>query len=545
MKKPTLIRLAMACMIWLGTTVGLQAQCVIDTTAPNIPGVYPDSIPPLLGCNFGETDITFVFPRDTTVTFAGQQITIPFQSFTITGIAGLPAGMTWQCNLQPDCEYDVSPNAVQPDTVGCIRISGTPTIPGTYPLTVFLDVDLGPTFGTSQASYNAQISVSPCVFTGACYTYSLSTNCAPAQFDVQNNINSLGRPGFSYQWSFTGPGLNYTTADENPLPQTVAQSGTYILQYEAQVDTIGFLMDSIVVNSVNCGDAFGGAPDIYWILKDPVGQQLVNTSSSVLSNFNSFPLNIGYPRTLLDTGIYTLEVWDDDNIGGDDGCADGNNNASVTLNVPTQNTGANVVTSGGLTVTFYLSNPISVVSCADTFTLDSIPVAPQVMLLGDTTFCEGDSVELIVSTRDSVQWLRDGFPIPNANSISYMAKEGGRYGVEVISSTLCRNTSQLLELDVVAVPVPSLNVSGNEFEVAVFDTSQYTYTWLKDGVAVGTGTQFVATQSGVYTVVATDKDTGCEASSGSVTYTATSLSEADFFDRFEVYPNPTQDRVYL
>ncbi len=78
-----------------------QAQCVIDTLVPRVPGIYPDSIPPFTGCNYGEVDVTFVFPRDTTTTIGGQTVTVPFFSFTINGVAGLPQGMGWQCDLQP------------------------------------------------------------------------------------------------------------------------------------------------------------------------------------------------------------------------------------------------------------------------------------------------------------------------------------------------------------------------------------------------------------------------------------------------------------
>lgn len=524
-----------------------QAQCVIDTLVPRVPGIYPDSIPPFTGCNYGEVDVTFIFPRDTTTTIGGQTVTVPFFSFTINGVAGLPQGMGWQCDLQPNCFYDLAPGTANPDTIGCIRLFGTPTIPGTYPISVLLTVDVQ-LIGNVNTTYDALLTVEPCVFSGNCYTLTLSDNCEPAMLDLTNNIPAQGNPGYSYDWEVNGPGgFNYQTTDENPVSQMLTDAGTYTVDYSLMVDTIGFLLDSIVIDSVNCGDfLINVEPDIYWIFTDPSGTQLVNTSSSPLNDFDNFPLNIGFPRTLLDTGTYVFEVWDDDITSPDDGCADGMNlgAASVSFSNPPPKTGANVVIFNGLRVIFYFSNPISVVSCSDTFLIDSLPAPPEITVSTDTFICAGDSVALTISMVDSVQWYFNGNVIPGATDTILWAKSTGDYqAVQTNIQTRCASPlSAAISMTKVVVTPPNISISGTSFSIMNPDPSAM-YEWFKDGTMVGSGNSFDASLSGIYWAVAIDNMTGCRSdTSANVQLIMDGLDElTEVIDGFKLFPNPTQN----
>ncbi len=526
------------------TAIFGQAPCVIDTLVPRVPGIYPDSLPSFVGCNYGEVDVTFIFPRDTTTVIAGQTVTVPFFSFTIDGVAGLPQGMSWQCNRQPNCFYDLAPTNPNPDTIGCIRLLGTPTIPGTYPISVLLTVNVQ-LIGNVASSYDALLTVEPCVFSGSCYTLTLSDNCEPALLDLDNHVPSNGNPGYSYQWNVNGPGLNYQTSDENPLPQILPQGGDYIVDYELMVDTIGFLLDSVVIDSVNCSDfLIEVEPDLYWILTNPAGTQLVNTSANPLSNFDEFPLNIGFPRTLLDTGTYVFEVWDDDITSPDDGCADGANNgqAAVSFSNPPPKTGANIVIFNGLRVIFYFSNPISVVRCSDTLHIDSLPAAPQVRLMSDTFICEGDSVAIFVSTQDTVDWFFNGNIIAGARDTLLWAKATGAYQARIRSNaTRCMSPlSAPVMLTVVRVMPPGISVSGTAFSI-LNPNPNYSYEWFKDGSMVGAGSSFNASLSGIYWAVAIDSQTGCRSdTSANVQLIMDGLEDLVGIARgFKLFPNPT------
>ena len=144
MKNPTLRILIIFSAFTLGLISGFaQTICIPDSTVPSQSGLYPSEIV-AQGCRSFDTVITFVFPRDTTVSFAGQNITVDFVEFRIDSLVGLPDSVSWTCNLAPACTYVVSPDSSQVDTTGCVRIQGISDQPGLYNievhLTAFVDV---------------------------------------------------------------------------------------------------------------------------------------------------------------------------------------------------------------------------------------------------------------------------------------------------------------------------------------------------------------------------------------------------------------------
>ena len=76
--------------IFLASLPNLSAQCVIDSGVPNMPGIYPPIPPDANGCEYYETDITFLLPQDTTVNVFGNTLNIPFIYFQIDSVVGLP-----------------------------------------------------------------------------------------------------------------------------------------------------------------------------------------------------------------------------------------------------------------------------------------------------------------------------------------------------------------------------------------------------------------------------------------------------------------------
>lgn len=101
---------------------GLNAQCSPDTSL-NVPGIYPDTLAD--GCQgelYSEV-INFVFPADTTVSTPLGTFTLPFDSFIVSSVTGIPAGMSFTCNIS-SCVYITNPPSL---TNGCVNIFGTPT----------------------------------------------------------------------------------------------------------------------------------------------------------------------------------------------------------------------------------------------------------------------------------------------------------------------------------------------------------------------------------------------------------------------------------
>lgn len=108
-----------------------KAQCTPDPTITD-PGVYPDSATGLavgtVGVPYNQVIQVRTF-QDTVVTIAPfGTINFRLDSITITGVSGLPPGLTYACN-PGTCKFLANSN-------GCLLISGTPVTAGIYPITV-------------------------------------------------------------------------------------------------------------------------------------------------------------------------------------------------------------------------------------------------------------------------------------------------------------------------------------------------------------------------------------------------------------------------
>ena len=150
------------------------SQCTPDGmyTGLGLPGVYPPSIQipnlplPLgiadgsLGSNYNQT-LTLVVLEDTTMDIAFLLPAAAVSAMNVAGISttmtldvnnvtfdvqGLPNGINYQCDIS-NCQY---PSA----TDGCIQLSGTPTISGTFSVPVNMTINIqipaitDPIFGT-------------------------------------------------------------------------------------------------------------------------------------------------------------------------------------------------------------------------------------------------------------------------------------------------------------------------------------------------------------------------------------------------------------
>jgi len=538
----------------------LQAvgQCVPDSTIPSTPGIYPDPLVPAQGCEFYDEVITFSFQRDTTTVFAGQTITVDFISFRVDSIVGLPAGLSWECNLMPDCNYVVHPDSSQNDTVGCIRLFGTPTAPATYSISVVgtATVDL---FGNPNANpftFDEFFVVTPCAFEGDCYSLNLSSNCEPSVLEITNNIPSNGKEGFTYDWSLTGPGgFSYQTSDENPFDQVLGNGGDYIMNFDLEIDTVGFILNGASIEAVDCDDLLDD-PDLYWIIIDPSGTEIVNTSSSIISNA-TLPVSMGLNNLSLDTGQYEIQVWDNDAIGGDDGCATGANNsgASLFFTIPPAQTGPITYTSGGLQIQLVIDNPVQNISCSDTIHVDSLPALPSFSVGGvsladvdSTFFCDQSSIILESNSTDSLQWFRDGVVIPGAFGDTLLVSQTGLYSVDAIDRvTFCRISSPSIYVDSVFVGAPALDFdAGTETYTIQNPQPGITYTWFEQNTGeVATGTEYKPPINGIYFATATDTLTGCESQASEPESFVSGINSYQFLKDARVYPNPSNGSFTL
>ncbi len=175
------------------------------------------------------------------------------------------------------------------------------------------------------------------------------------------------------------------------------------------------------------------------------------------------------------------------------------------------NIGANTVT---LIVT---DNAGNTATC--TATVNVQPAA--IIVTGQTTVCEGETIPLEANDGDSYQWFKDGQPITGATSQTYVASETGSYTVDVTNGGGCSGTSLPVELTV--NDNPTVDVTPSTAYLcpgvgAVLTASQSSiYQWKLNGVDIPNATlqTYTATQAGTYTVEVIDLF-GCSATSDDV-----------------------------
>jgi len=172
---------------------------------------------------------------------------------------------------------------------------------------------------------------------------------------------------------------------------------------------------------------------------------------------------------------------------------------------------------------------------------------------GATTFCQGGNVVLTATASGtSVQWRKNGNPIPGATSIIYTATKSGTYTCET-SSACDMELSNSIVVTVNKNPPASISAGGattfcaggsvtlNEIPVV-----GSTYQWYKGASAIAgaTTTSYVATTAGTYKCRVTKTATGCFKNSNAIIVTVpcreneTITNNSITDNSFTIYPNP-------
>lgn len=95
-----------------------------------VPGLKPSTLPDAVeGKPYSESISVLMF-RDTYQTVFGVKVPVKIDSVKVTGISGFPAGFNYTCQYK-SCVFLW-------DTVRCMRIAGTATKAGVYPITIFV-----------------------------------------------------------------------------------------------------------------------------------------------------------------------------------------------------------------------------------------------------------------------------------------------------------------------------------------------------------------------------------------------------------------------
>ena len=77
--------------------------------------------------------IQYHMVKDTQILFSGNLVTATVDTLKITSMSGLPSGLTYGCH-NSNCQ-------ILGGKTGCAKIYGTPTVSGTFPLNIKLEID--------------------------------------------------------------------------------------------------------------------------------------------------------------------------------------------------------------------------------------------------------------------------------------------------------------------------------------------------------------------------------------------------------------------
>ena len=482
-----------------------------------------------------EGTISFRLPKSTTPVAEVDTGTAPginLDRITIKSISNLPPGLSWEAN---QLEFNV-----REETDGCMQICGRPLQPGIYQVEVVVEARVLVINQTTFFTFPIEILPAERITDG--FTITNSSGCGQVEAGFVNNIPSEGRSGYTYLWDF---GDGDTSLEEAPGARVYEQPGDYEVNYRAIVDTVGFILTNVVLQEVDCSDALGGRPDLYFKVFNGAGEEVLSTPT-----VNNADLPLAFSLNLpIDTGTYTLQVFDNDTGlgGGDDLCGEAGFNRFAEGSLTAENFAA----------TLTLIHPVDTITAKDTVRVFSVPDVPGLVLdSGPGPFCEADTA--IVSSNVIGQWYRNDVPFAaGVDSIRIFAE--GAYHQVFTDAFGCQATSDSVLLNFNEIPpAPVFTVEDNL--LSVFEESELPaeprFDWfLDDELLPGAEeTHYCAEVSGRYQLVVTDLGTGCTNSySRQVTVDpavvncniTSLLNEETGIATVRLFPNPAGDWVDL
>lgn len=495
-----------------------NAQCIIDSTQ-TAAGVYPDTLPDATAGQPYSIDVTFVMLTDT--------LGLTIYNYQILSVAGLPVGLNWQCNAAAGgCNYDPSVSVY-----GCVLVSGTPLVAGTYTMTVTVVADVQ-LVGQQVIPFDVPLTVLPGVVTNPGFSMVNASGCDPLTVDFINN-----NPGQNaYLWDF-GNGLQSTL--ENPPSQTYNAPGTYVVTQTVTPNVVpSWFLTNIEVTSIP--DNYGGFvddPDLYFLLYDTAGVQVFDSRPSIDNTFP--PVSWGVPNLPLQNGDYTVHVWDED--GGLFG-ADDDLGAITFAGHGASGSGTGTVSgASGLLIVNYniFQTPIVPLTATDTVYVYATTVVPSVTPAGPITVCEGTPLTLTASdTVNALQWYESGVLLPGETGVEFTPVASGTYSVTATTAVGCQSESASVAVVINPLPSkPTFFVNGNVFTTGVTGLN---LQWYYNGVPLSgqTSSTLTASLNGTYQLCGTDAN-GCENCSDTLVFVNVGVEEVKGTD-FVLFPNPSK-----
>ena len=524
-------------------SLGLRAQSGCPGCVVELPAGLPEDTIFLSSAADGQvgvyydSDLSFRMPKTTTPVNANDPDTPPglgINKITITSVSNLPPGLGWEAN---QTVFNVSE-----ETDGCVKFCGTPLIPGFYNVEVVVNAEV--LFLSQVSSFSFPLLILPGTSVTEGFTLANNSGCGSVEASFTNNVPSAGNEGYSYLWDF---GNGNMSLSENPVAQLYTEAGIYEVNYQAVIDTFGYLLTEVVVESVTCNDLFNNAPDLRIEIWNPEGERILETLD--IENAQTplaFNVNI-----FIGEGNYVLRVMDEDSglQGGDDECG--------TINFNRLSNGS--FSSGGLQASLTIFHPVDTIRSADTIRVYEQPDAPQLEGEGPATLCEGDIYLLsVVNGYDSsLLWYQDSLPLIEVEGPVLTVTSDGHYWVAYTNEDGCSATSELESVSFNPAPDPPIFQNFNNL-LTLYDLdalpANYNLQWYLDDVLIegANDLEYCIEKSGAYRLDVTDILTGCQSSyelqaSYNPSYpgcVASGVNEQELSGLL-IYPNPTSGLLHL
>lgn len=524
-------------------SLGLRAQsgcpgCVVELPA----GLPADTI--FLGSAadgqvgvYYDSNLSFRMPKTTTPVNANDPDTPPglgINRITVTSVSNLPPGLSWEAN---QTVFNVSE-----ETDGCVKFCGTPIIPGFYNVEVVVIAEV--LFLSQVSSFSFPILILPGTSVTEGFTLANNSGCGSVEASFTNNVPSAGNEGYSYLWDF---GNGNMSLSENPGAQLYDEAGIYEVNYQAVIDTFGYLLTEVVVESVTCNDLFNNAPDLRIEIWNPEGERILETLH--VDNAQTplaFTVNL-----FIGEGNYLLRVMDEDSgvQGGDDECG------SINFNRLSNG----IFTNGGLQASLNIFHPVDTIRSVDTIWVYEQPDTPQLDGEGPATLCEGDAYLLSVANGydSGLLWYQDSLPLIEVEGPVLQVAFGADYWVTYTNDDGCSATSEVVSLTFNPAPDPPIFQNFDNL-LTLYDPgalpADYSLQWYLDGVLIegANGQEYCMEKSGTYRLDVIDEVTGCQSSYElQATYNpaypgcvASGVKEQELSGLI-IYPNPTGGLLHL
>jgi hypothetical protein len=187
-------------------------------------------------------------------------------------------------------------------------------------------------------------------------------------------------------------------------------------------------------------------------------------------------------------------------------------------------------TSGSYTVIVTNANNCNTTSAATVVTITPAPTAT--ISSTSTQICQGGSLVLNANTGTGLtyQWQKEGSNLAGETNPNYTATTIGTYTVIVTNAAGCSQTATAITITVnplsagaatITNATPTVFCQGSNVVLNANTGATLRYTWQNNGVTIpnATGSSYVATTSGVITVVILDINSSCTVTSAPTTVT--------------------------